>query len=184
MKKLIVILFSIGLALGASAQRSHSVGGGHFGGGIVYQPRIVVGGGFGFGYGYGFGPYWGYPGFYGPWGYPYPPYYYGQGAMPSRLAVQVNEIKSDYQAQIKSTRHDKTIPRKERRERIKQLKNDRDQAVIQARKDYFNNSRRNYNNGNSNNNNNGPQGYNNNNSNNKSNGSPNSSQPNNGNDQQ
>jgi hypothetical protein len=193
MKKLLVILFSAGLALGASAQRTHFAGGGHVG--VVYQPRIVVGTGFGLGFGYGFGPYWGYPGFYGPWGYPYPPYYYGQGSMPTRLAVQVNDIKSDYQAQIKSTRHDKTIPRKERRERIKQLKIDRDQAVIQARKDYFNNSRRNYNNrnynnGNGNNNNNGPQGYNNNNNNNnnsKSNGSPNSNQPsnqpNNGNDQ-
>jgi hypothetical protein len=172
MKKLLVILFSVGLALGASAQRSHFAGGGHVG--VVYQPRIIVGTGFGLGYGYGFGPFWGYPGFYGPWGYPYPPYYYGQGAMPTRLAVQVNGIKSDYQAQIKSTRHDKTIPRKERRERIKQLKIDRDQAVIQARKDYFNNSRRNYNNRNGNGNNN-----------NRNNSSPNNSQqPNNGNSQE
>jgi hypothetical protein len=31
--------------------------------------------GYGFGYGYGYA----YPGWYGPWGYPYRPYYYGPG---------------------------------------------------------------------------------------------------------
>src|SRR5579871_4921577 len=85
-KKLLVILFSLGLAYGASAQH----GGGHFGGGGYrggyYGGRTYVGVGFGlgYGYGYGYGP-WG----YGPWGYPYPPYYYGYGAMPSQLQLQI-----------------------------------------------------------------------------------------------
>jgi hypothetical protein len=142
MKKLLVILFSVGLALGASAQRGH--GSFHGGGGYVYHPRVVVGVGLGYGYGFGYGPFspWGW---YSPWGYPYPPYYYGQGAMPTRLALQISDIKNDYKAQIKSTRHDKTIPRTERKERIRQLKHDRDQAIINARKDFYNHSRRNYN---------------------------------------
>jgi hypothetical protein len=141
-KSMLVVLFSIGLAMGASAQRSvHYSGGGgiHGGGGVVYHggggvyayPRTYIGLGLGFGYGY-------YPyGLYGPWGYPYPPYYYGYGAMPSQLAMQIEDIKNDYNAQIKDTRHDKSIPRKERRAKIDQLKHDRDEAVIQARKDYF-----------------------------------------------
>jgi hypothetical protein len=145
MKKLLVILFSVGLALGASAQRGHGVV--HGGGGYVYHPRVVVGVGLGYGYGFGYGPF--YPwGWYGPWGTPYPPYYYGQGAIPTRLALQISDIKNDYKAQIKSTRHDKTIPRSERRERIRNLKHDRDQAIINARKDFYYNSRKNYNNNN------------------------------------
>jgi len=148
-KKLLVVLFSLGLAFGASAQRGHGgggvrPGGGFYHGGGYYAPRTYVGVGFGlgypwypFGYGFGYG--------YGPYG-PYPPYYYGYGAMPSRLSLQIEDIKNDYAAQIKDTRKDKTIPRKERRERIDQLKHDRDAAVIQARKDYYYNSRRNYNN--------------------------------------
>lgn len=156
-KKLLIILFSLSLAYGASAQRGgHFAGGGFHGGGYgghYYAPRTYVG--VGIGLGYGFGP-WGYYPFgwygpWGPWGGAYPPYYYGNGAMPSQLALQVEDIKNDYNAQIKDVRHDKTLPRKERRERIDQLKHDRDAAVIDARKNYFYNSRRNYN---------GPQPYN------------------------
>ena len=58
MKKIMIILFSLGLAYGASAQRGgHFVGGGHVGGfyGGGYYPRTYVGVGFGLGY---------------PWGYP------------------------------------------------------------------------------------------------------------------
>jgi hypothetical protein len=150
MKKLLIVLLSAGLALGASAQR-----GGHVsGGGFVYRPHVVVG----VGLGYGYGPYFPYYGWGGPWGfgypyYPYPPYYYGYGAMPSQLAYQVDGIKTDYQAQIKDTRHDKSLTHKEKRQRISQLKHDRDQAVVQARKDYYYNSRKNNNNRNNNNNN-------------------------------
>ena len=156
MKKLFVILFSLGLALGASAQRGGHVGGGHFGGGYAHSPRVFIGGGFG--YGYGFGPYYPYYGLYSPWGFGYPPpYYYGYGAMPSRLAVQIEGIKSDAKEEIKMTRHDKTLTHADKRAKIKQLKTDRDQAVVQARKDFYNNSRRNYNknNGNGQNNENG-----------------------------
>ena len=145
-KKLLIVLFSLGLAFGASAQRGGHFGGGFHGGGVHYVPRTYVGVGFGLGYGFGY-PFYPYYGLgYGPYG-PFPPYYYGYGAMPTRLSLQIDGIKNDYNARIKDVRHDKTIPRKERREQIDQLKHDRDAAVIQARKDYFYNSRRNYNNG-------------------------------------
>ena len=143
-KKLFILLFSLGLAYGASAQR----GGFHGGGGVVVVGRGgYYGGGWGYPYGgiglgLGFGYPWGYP--YGP--YAYPPYYYGYGAMPNQLELQVRDIRNDYDAQIKDVRHDKALSRKERRTKIDQLKTDRDNAIVQARHDYFYNSRRNYNN--------------------------------------
>jgi hypothetical protein len=143
-KRLFILLFSLGLAFGASAQR---FGGGHggvaFGGhggyyGGGYYPRTYVGVGLGFGY---------YPfGWYGPWGYPYayPPYYYGYGAMPTQLELQIKDIKNDYDQQIKDVRHDKALSHSEKRQKVDQLKVDRDNAVVQARHDYFNRSRQYY----------------------------------------
>lgn len=159
MKKLMIVVLSVGLALGASAQHA-----GHFGGGYVYRPHVAVGVGFGYGFGFGGYPYYPY-GWYGPWGYAYPPYYYGYGATPSRLNYQIEGIKTDYKAQIKDTRHDKSLTHKEKRERIRQLKLGRDKAVVQARKDYYNNSRRNNNNRNNNGNGNNGSGNNGNNNN-------------------
>jgi hypothetical protein len=142
-KRLFIVLFSLGLAYGASAQRGgHAVvighGGGYYGGG--FYPRSYVGVGFGLGY-----P-WGYPyGWYGPYYGAYPPYYYGYGAMPSQLELQVRDIRNDYDQQIKDVKHDKSLSRKERRDKVDQLKKDREDAIVQARHDYFNHSRRNYN---------------------------------------
>lgn len=137
MKKILVVLFSLGLALGASAQHGHFYGGGRT---VVVVPRPYVGIGFGLGY-----P-WGYPyGWYGPWYAPYPPYYYGYGAMPSQLELQVQDIRKDYDQQIKDVKHDKTLTRQERRQKVDQLKKEREDAIVQARHDYFDRGRRNYN---------------------------------------
>src|SRR5438309_12101840 len=87
-KKLLIVLFSLGLAFGASAQRGGHYVGGYHGGGVAFYPRTYVGVGLGFGY----YPYGGFYGPWSPWGYPYPPYYYGYGAMPSRLALQIEDI--------------------------------------------------------------------------------------------
>jgi hypothetical protein len=132
-KRLFILLFSLGLAVGASAQRFGH--GGYYGGG--YYPRTYVGVGFGFGYPFGL---------YGPWGYPYayPPYYYGYGAMPTQLELQIKDIKNDFDQQIKDVRHDKALSHSEKRQKIDQLKADRDNAVVQARHDYFNHSRQYY----------------------------------------
>jgi hypothetical protein len=152
-KKLFIILFSLSLAAGASAQRGggHAyVGGGGFHGGYygrAYYAPAYVGVGYGYGYGLGWGLGWGYPGWYGPWygPYAYPPYYYGYVPMPSRLNEQINGIKSDYKQQIKDVKHDKSLPKTEREQRINQLEQQRDAAVTQARHDYYNNSMRNNN---------------------------------------
>jgi hypothetical protein len=147
-KKLFILLFSLGLAFGASAQRGgHFAGGGRIGGfyGGGYYPRTYVGVGFGLGY-----P-WGYPyGWYGPWYAPYPAWYYGYGAMPNQLELQVQDIRRDFDAQIKDVKHDKALTHKEKRQKIDQLKQDREGAIVQARHDYFNHNRNNYNNRNNN----------------------------------
>ncbi|HVS97714.1 MAG TPA: hypothetical protein VHE54_14570, partial [Puia sp.] len=127
MKTLFVTILSLGLALGASAQRGgHYIarGGGFHGGyhyvpSYHYYPRTYVGVGFGFGYPYGYGFYgpWGWGPWYGPYGM-YPPYYYGYGATPPQLAGQIQSIKDDYGQQIKEVRHDKALTHKEKRAKI------------------------------------------------------------------
>jgi hypothetical protein len=64
--------------------------------------------------------------------------------MPNQLELQVRDIKNDYGQQIKDVKHDKALTRRERRAKIDQLKTGRDNAIVQARHDYFYNSRRNY----------------------------------------
>src|SRR5438309_8118579 len=106
MKKLFIILLSLGVVASASAQRHFS--GGHMGG-HVYVPhtRVVVGVGAYAPFGFGYYPY-GY--FGGPWGYP--PMY--SEARPSRLDLQIQDIKADYKDRIWSARHDKSLPKAER----------------------------------------------------------------------
>lgn len=136
MKKLIVIMLSLGLALGASAQRGHG-GGGHV---YVRSPRVVVGIG---AYSPFYSPYYGLGlGFGYPFGYPYGyPYNYGY-RHESKLDLQIADIKSDYQHQIKDTRRDKSIPRSERKAKIRDLKYQREKEITQAKRDYFDRAHR------------------------------------------
>ncbi len=131
MKKLLIVLLSIGLALGASAQKVVGRGGGHF---YRPAPRVIVSPGFGFGYGYGpFSPYYG---FYNPWYYP--PYgYYNYRTKPSRLDLEIQDIRTDYSDRIKSVRLNTDIPKKERRQKVRELKTERDKEILQAKKDYY-----------------------------------------------
>jgi len=155
-KKLFILLFSLGLAYGASAQKGggHAFAGGGFRGGYygggayygrAYYAPVYVGVGFGYGLGWGLG--WGYPGWYGPWygSYAYPPYYYGRGPMPPQLNEEIEGIKSDYKQQIKDVKHDKTLLKSQKEQRINQLEQERDAAITKARHDYYYNSIRNYN---------------------------------------
>ncbi len=115
-----IILFSLGLTVAASAQ--------HYGHRVYVRPRVVVGVG-----AYApFAPYWGY-GYY-PWGVPYGSYY---SARSSRLEMKVQDIKADYKDRIWSARHDKTLSRAQRKQEVHQLKHERDEAIIQARRNYY-----------------------------------------------
>ncbi|MFT3824686.1 MAG: hypothetical protein QM731_12230 [Chitinophagaceae bacterium] len=128
MKKLLIVLFSIGLAFGASAQKVVRGGGGHY----SRPPRVVVGVGAGFGY---YSPFYSPFGFYSPWGYPYA--YNNYYSKPSRLDLEVQDIKVDYSDRIQSVKLDESLSRKEKRQKIRELKTERDKAVIQAKKDYY-----------------------------------------------
>lgn len=126
MKKLLIVLITVGMALGASAQKGFH-GGGH----VIVRPRVIVG----VGAGYGFYPY----GMYSPFGYPYGGYGYpyGYSARPSRLDLQVQDIRIDYNDRIQSVKMDRTLKGKERRQAIRQLKNDRDREIVDAKRNYY-----------------------------------------------
>ncbi len=141
MKKLLIILMSISLSLGVSAQRiGHGFAGKGFYSPHYYsRPHVYIGGYAPF-YGYGY-PFYGfstsYP-FYG-FGYPYYgyPYGYNHYRPTSKLAMQIEDIKSDYKDKIWSARQDKSLTRAERRKEIRNLKRERDQAVIDAQRNYY-----------------------------------------------
>jgi hypothetical protein len=141
MKKPLIILFSVGLALGASAQRGHIV----HGGGFYSRPRIVVGVGVGAYspfypyYGFGYGP-------FSPFGYPYGYPGYGHSAISTKLASKIEDIKNAYQAQIDDTRNDKSLTGKEKRQKVREIKHEREEAITQAKRDYYDDIRQRYNN--------------------------------------
>lgn len=129
MKKIIAILLAFAMVSGASAQRhGGGIGGGYRGGGT----RVIVsaGGFYPFGAYYGFGMPYGY-GY--PYGYPYGNYNY----RPSRLDMQIEDIKHDYADKIASARADTDLTRKERRSQVKSLKRERDNTIFQAKKNYY-----------------------------------------------
>ncbi len=138
MKKMMIVVLAMGLALGASAQR-HG-GGAYHGGGYFVRPHVSIGLGFyaPFGpYGY-YSPFY-YPyGIYGPYYGGYPPYYGGRGRS-SQLAVRVQDIKNDYADRIYSAKHDTRISHKERRKNVRALKSERDKAVQDEIMNYYKN---------------------------------------------
>ena|ERR1043166_9383865 len=125
MKKLFVIVLSITIVTAVSAQVK---GGGHYwGGGRYYHPhtRVIVGVGAGY-----------YSPFYYPY-YPFYPYSYGYTARPSRLQLKIEDIQADYKDRIYSVRHDKSMSKSERKEMIHQLKSDRELAIRDAERNYY-----------------------------------------------
>lgn len=123
MKKLIIILFAAFLATGAFAQKG-------FHGRIVrvIAPRPVIAFGAYSPFYYGYSPFWGYPYGYNNYGYYH---------RPTKLDLQIADIKNDYQQKISAARDDKSISRTERRQAVRDLKHDRDQAIIEAKRDYY-----------------------------------------------
>jgi hypothetical protein len=142
MKKLSIALLFAAITFSASAQR-HFGGGGFHGGGYhggFYGPNVS------FGIGYPF-----YSPFYYPYGYGYP--YYGYSYVPSELDLQIKDIKNDYKQRIWEAKHDKAVPKSERRKNARQLEHDEDQQIINAQRDYYNQHYNNNNNSNNSNNN-------------------------------
>ncbi|MEO8765824.1 MAG: hypothetical protein ABI416_16100 [Ginsengibacter sp.] len=129
MKTLLIILVSIGLSLGAVAQRKgyHGVYHGGYHSRIYFSPYSYS---FGLGYpyfGYGY-PYYGYP-----YGYTSP---YGYNRMPYKLSLEIQSIKTGYRDKIRETRKDKSLRHSQRRKEIRSLKTERDQEIIGAQRNF------------------------------------------------
>jgi hypothetical protein len=121
MKKLLVIsVLSLAVVFSASAQKFIR-GGGFYGG-----PRVYIGGGWGIYAPLYYNPYWAYP-----------PYGYGYYRPTSRLDMQVSDIKYDYSEKIASVRMDKSLTHKQRRQKIRELKHERDNAIQDAKRNYY-----------------------------------------------
>ncbi len=127
MKKLMVIVVALGLAMGASAQHGRGFGGGH----AYFAPRVSVG------VGLGYSPFYYSPFGYYPFGYPYGYNGYNRSYRPSKLQVQIEDIKNDYSDKIWSAKHDTNLSRKERRREVHELKSERDQAINDAKRSYY-----------------------------------------------
>lgn len=131
MKKImLVMLLFLGLGFGASAQ-VHGRGGG---GKVYVKPRVAIVGGYSYFPYSPYGPYLGYGFGYNPY-YPYPGMFHS--SRPTKLDLQVADIKNDYQDRIWSAKHDKDLPRRERRAKVRELKHERDGAIIDAKRNYY-----------------------------------------------
>jgi hypothetical protein len=121
MKKISIVLFSIIMALSASAQKAvvvHPV--------VHTGPRVV----------YYYHPYYPRP-YFGlgySWYYGHPAYYYHR---PTKLERQVQDIENEYSDRISSVRADDSLTHHERRVKIRELRHERDQAINDARKNYY-----------------------------------------------
>ena len=127
MKKVLIVLLTVMVTTGAFAQWGYH--------NRYYAPRARVSIGIGayvplYPY-YGYGPVYGYP------AYGYPGYGYGYYNRPTELDLQIRDIRNDYQHEIKLVKHDKSLPRRERKKQVRQLEHDRDAAIIQAQRDYY-----------------------------------------------
>jgi len=118
MKKILIILIATGFVMTASAAIIHPWNGYYHA-----RPRVIVSTGF-------YNPYFPYYGFYG---YPY----FNYAERPTRLDLKIEGIQNDYKEKIEAARHDKSVPRKERKENVRQLKHEREDAIIQAKRDYY-----------------------------------------------
>ena len=147
MKKLLVILFSLGLTLGATAQPKigggfrGGIGGIRGGGGVHYvRPRVTViapvapmypyyGYGLGYGYASRFG--FGYSPFYDPF------YNRRVQSAPTQLDLQIEEIDNEYDYKISSVKDDKSLSKDERKQKVRDLKHQKEQDIIDAKKSYY-----------------------------------------------
>lgn len=126
MKQIIAILAVLAITTGAMAAPGASFHPAPRPVVIVHQPYYG---------GFGYRPYWGYNALYNPYyGYGYG---YRYAVRPSKLDLNIEEINNDYSDQISDVRHDKSISGSERRSQIRDLRHERNDRIIQAKKDYY-----------------------------------------------
>jgi hypothetical protein len=74
--------------------------------------------------------------YYSPFYRSYPYYNTPVYIRPSRLDNEIADIKADYNDRIWSVRHDKSIPKSERKAEIRRLRSERDRVVRDAEYNY------------------------------------------------
>ena len=119
MKKISIVLFSVIMAFSASAQKIAARPVVHAGPRVVYYYHPYYWRPY---YGFGYSMYYGHPG-----------YYY----RPTRLERQIQDIENEYSDRISSVRADDSLTGHERREKIRELRHERDQAISDAKKNYY-----------------------------------------------
>lgn len=125
MKKIIIVLLAVLSVTWVSARPAAPIGGFHAGGRTTV---IVRGGGW-------------YNPFYSPfslyYGYPMYPYATVPASRPTKLDLQIEDIRNNYTDKIRSARLDDQLTRKDRRQVIKNLKAQRDADILNAKKNFY-----------------------------------------------
>ena len=139
MKKLLIILLSLGLVSGVSAQKIGSRGQ-HIGKinkieRRPVKPHVTViapvypyayGRGMGYGFGYRYSP------FYDPF---YSPRVVHE--RPTQLDLQIEDIKNEYDYRIDTAKDDKSLTKDQRKQLVRDLKHEREDKIIEAKKIYY-----------------------------------------------
>ena len=124
------MILGLGLALGAAAAQPKLAGGGRFAGG-GRPVKVIVARPYGyypsrFGYNPFYSPFYGYNSFY------YSPYAFQPS--PSKLDLEIEQINNDYHHEIADVRHDATLSKAERKQKIRDLRHEKENSVIEAKK--------------------------------------------------
>jgi len=131
MKNIIMMIVGVGLTLGAAASQPKVGNGGKPGRipskVIVVRPYAYYP--YRFGYNPFFTPYYGYGSFYSPFAF--------QQQQPSKLDLDIEQINNDYRHDIADVRHDETLSKAERRQKIRDLRHERDNSIIETKKEYY-----------------------------------------------
>lgn len=137
MKQIIILVFAFSLTVSANAQKGIRSGRAPVRTQVVVAAPIYPSWGFGYGFGARFSP------FFSPFNAPfYDPFYdpYNRGRIsrvPAELQLRLDEIENDYNFKVSSARNEKSVAGKERRQKIRELKYEREAALIDARRNFL-----------------------------------------------
>jgi len=119
MKKISIVLFSVIIALSASAQKVIVHPEIHTGPRVLYYPRPYFYNPYYFGFNYWYGS---------------PAYYYTR---PTKLERQIQDTENEYSDRISSVRADDSLSGHDRRAKIRDLRHERNQAIDDLKKNYY-----------------------------------------------
>ena len=119
MKKISIVLFSVIMALSASAQKVVVHPEIHTGPRVLYYPRPYFYNPYYFGFNYWYGS---------------SAYYYNR---PTKLERQIQDAENEYSDRISSVRADDSLSGHDRRAKIRDLRHERDQAIDDLKKNYY-----------------------------------------------